>query len=79
MRQDLFVAQYAREAATWDAGFNPNVRATYAAALATPMEAIAKARRTQMELYQAFAAIYDDYDVVDLSRRVAFRRSNGNT
>jgi Asp-tRNA(Asn)/Glu-tRNA(Gln) amidotransferase A subunit family amidase len=64
VRQDLFVAQYAREAATWDAGFNPNVRATYEAALATPMEAIAKARRSQMELYQAFASIYDDYDLV---------------
>jgi amidase len=64
VRQDLFVAQYAREAATWDAGFNPNVRATYAAALATPMDAIARARRTQMELHQAFAAIFDDYDLV---------------
>ena len=64
VRQDLFVAQYAREAATWDAGFNPNVRATYAAALATPMEAIARARRTQMELYQSFSAVYDDYDVI---------------
>jgi Asp-tRNA(Asn)/Glu-tRNA(Gln) amidotransferase A subunit family amidase len=64
VRQDLFVAQYAREAATWDDGFNPNVRATYAAALATPMDAIARARRTQMELHQAFAAIFDDYDLV---------------
>jgi len=64
VRQDLFVAQYAREAKSWDAGFNPNVRATYETALATPMEDIAAARRTQMELYQAFAAIYDDFDLV---------------
>ena len=64
LRQDLFVAQYAREAKSWDAGFNPNVRATYEAALATPMENIAAARRTQMDLYQTFAGIYDDYDVV---------------
>ena len=64
VRQDLFVAQYAREAPNWDADFNPNVRATYEAALATPMEDIARARRTQTELYQAFAAIYDDYDLV---------------
>ncbi len=64
LRQDLFVAQYAREAKSWDAGFNPNIRATYGAALKTPMEDIAAARRTQMELYQAFAAIYDDYDIV---------------
>jgi Asp-tRNA(Asn)/Glu-tRNA(Gln) amidotransferase A subunit family amidase len=64
LRQDLFVAQYAREAKSWDAGFNPNIRATYDAALSTPMEDIAAARRTQMELYQAFAAIFDEYDVV---------------
>jgi len=64
VRQDLFVAQYAREAPNWDADFNPNVRATYESALATPMADIARARRTQMELYQAFAAIYDDYDLV---------------
>ena len=64
VRQDLFVAQYAREAPHWDADFNPNVRATYESALATPMEHIARARRAQMELYQAFASIYDDYDLV---------------
>ena len=64
LRQDVFAAQYAREASTWDAQFNPNVRATYDAALATPMRAIANARRTQMELYQAFNTIYDDYDLV---------------
>ena len=64
LRQDLFVAQYAREAKSWDAGFNPNIRATYDAALSTPMEDIATARRAQMELYQAFAAIFDEYDVV---------------
>jgi len=64
VRQDLFVAQYAREAPNWDADFNPNVRATYESALATPMEDIARARRTQMELYQVFASIYDDYDLV---------------
>ncbi len=64
LRQDVFVVQYAREAAQWDPGFNPNVRATYEAALATPMEAIASARCTQMELYQAFNAIFDDYDLL---------------
>jgi Asp-tRNA(Asn)/Glu-tRNA(Gln) amidotransferase A subunit family amidase len=64
VRQDLFVTQYHREAQTWDAGFNPNVRATYESALATPMADIAAARRTQMELYQRFTAIFDDFDVV---------------
>ena len=64
VRQDLFVTQYHREAQTWDAGFNPNVRATYESALATPMADIAAARRTQMELYQSFTSIFDNFDVV---------------
>src|SRR5262249_147731 len=63
VRQDLFVGQYAR-GWNWEADFNPNVRATYESALATPMEDIARARRAQMELYQTFAAIFDDYDLV---------------
>ena len=64
VRQELFVAQHHRDAANWDAGFNPNIRATYESALTTPMQDIAAARRLQMELYQQFAAIFDDYDVV---------------
>jgi Asp-tRNA(Asn)/Glu-tRNA(Gln) amidotransferase A subunit family amidase len=64
LRQDVFVTQYSDEAANWDDGFNPNVRATYDSALQTPMDAIARARRTQMRLTQRFAAIFEDYDVV---------------
>lgn len=64
LRQDLFVTQWGREAQTWDPSFNPNIRATYESALATPMAAIAAARRRQMELYQSFAALFDDYDLV---------------
>jgi Asp-tRNA(Asn)/Glu-tRNA(Gln) amidotransferase A subunit family amidase len=64
LRQDLFVAQYHQQAASWDADFNPNVRATYESALATPMADIATARRTQMELYQTFAALFDEFDLV---------------
>jgi amidase len=64
LRQDLFVSQWGREAATWDERFNPNIRATYQSALATPMAAIAAARRRQMELYQSFAALFDDFDLV---------------
>lgn len=64
LRQDLFVAQYARQAASWDADFNPNVRATYESALPTPMADIAEARRMQMDLYQSFTAIFDDYDLL---------------
>jgi Asp-tRNA(Asn)/Glu-tRNA(Gln) amidotransferase A subunit family amidase len=64
LRSDVFVAQYHDEAGSWDAGFNPNVRQTYEAALATPMEEIAAARRTQMRLYQRFQALFDHVDVV---------------
>ncbi|NJN52388.1 MAG: amidase, partial [Gammaproteobacteria bacterium] len=64
LRQDLFVGQYAAAASTWDANFNPNVRATYESALRTSMADIALARRTQMELYQAFAAIFDTFDLL---------------
>ncbi len=64
VRQELFVAQHHRDAANWDAGFNPNIRATYESALTTPMHNIAVARRLQMELYQQFSAIFDDYDLV---------------
>ena len=64
LRQDVFVTQYSDEAADWDEGFNPNVRATYDSALQTPMEAISRARRTQMRLFRQFAAIFEDYDVV---------------
>lgn len=64
LRQDVFVTQYSDEAEHWDDGFNPNVRATYDSALQTPMDAIARARRTQMRLYQSFTAIFEDYDIV---------------
>jgi len=64
VRQDLFVTQYHQQASSWDEGFNPNVRATYESALKTPMEDIASARRQQVELFQRFAAIYDEYDLV---------------
>jgi amidase len=64
LRSDVFVAQYHQEAQGWDERFNPNVRRTYESALATPMERIAAARRTQMDLYRRFQALYDHVDVV---------------
>ncbi|MEM7272130.1 MAG: amidase [Actinomycetota bacterium] len=64
LRSDVFVTQYHREAQDWDAGFNPNVRATYDAAITTPMEVIARARRAQMELIQAVQSLTDRYDVI---------------
>jgi len=64
LRSDIFVAQYHRDIANYDEGFNPNIRRTYDAALGMSMEAIAKARRRQMELYQRFQAIFDDFDLL---------------
>lgn len=64
IRSDVFVAQYHREVDSWDEGFNPNIKRTYDSALATPMEAIARARRTQMELYQHVVSVFDDVDLV---------------
>ena len=64
LRSDVFVAQYHEEAQGWDERFNPNIRRSYESALATPMERIAAARRTQMDLYRQFQAVFDDVDVV---------------
>ena len=64
LRSDVFVAQYHQEAQSWDDGFNPNIRRSYDSALATPMERIAAARRTQMELYQQMAGHFDQLDVI---------------
>ena len=64
LRQDLFVTQYYEDASSWDADFNPNVQATYKAALETSMSDIARARRRQVELFQSFRAIFESYDLV---------------
>lgn len=64
VRSDLFVAQWSAQADEWTDDFNPNVRQSYDAALQTPMADIAVARRVQMDLYQQFAKIFDDYDVL---------------
>ena len=64
IRQDVFVTQYHAEVDRWDDGFNPNIRATYDAALATPMEDIARARGRQMDLIRRFQALTDVYDAI---------------
>lgn len=64
LRQDVFVAQYSRQAETWDEGFNPNIRQTYDAALGTEMVDIARARRLQVDLYQHMAAQFEQFDVL---------------
>lgn len=64
VRSDLFVAQWGEQAASWDHDFNPNIRQSYEAALETPMDDIAAARRIQMSLYQSFCAIFEEFDVL---------------
>src|SRR5205085_11016332 len=64
LRGELFVAQYHRDIARYDAGLNPNVRKTYDAALQTPLQDLAIAKRAQMELFQTFQAIFDDFDLL---------------
>jgi len=64
VRSDIFVAQYYQEAENWGPEFNPNIRASYEAAMQMPMYDIAVARQVQMELNQSFQRIFDDYDVL---------------
>jgi len=64
VRSDIFVAQYHQEAQGWTDDFNPNIQASYNAALETPMYDIAVARQVQMELNQNFQGIFNDYDVL---------------
>ena len=64
LRQELFLGQYHRDAADWDEGFNPNVRATYEAALETSFADYAEARRRQMELTQHCSTAIGDADVL---------------
>jgi len=64
LRQELFAAAYAVEAEHWGPDINPNVRATYESALATPMQDIAKAKQTQLALTRHMASMFDRFDVV---------------
>ena len=64
VRSDIFVAQYYQEAQGWGPEFNPNIQASYNAAMQMPMYDIAVARQVQMELNQDFQHIFDDYDVL---------------
>lgn len=64
LRQELFAAAYAQEAQHWGPEVNPNVRATYESAIATPMQDIAKAKQTQLALTRHMASMFDHFDVV---------------
>ena len=76
LRSDIFATNYHRsihrfdpdtagpDAKNPDGGFNPNIRATYDEALSTTVLDIAKARRRQVELFQATDALFDTFDVL---------------
>jgi len=64
LRQELFAAAYAHEADSWTDSVNPNVRATYESAIATPMQDIAAAKKLQLELTRHMAEVCADFDVV---------------
>ena len=67
LRQELFAAAYADTAESWNElgrVVNPNVRATYESAIATPMQHIAGAKKLQLELIRHTAAQFDDFDVL---------------
>ncbi len=64
VRADIFATYYHAEAATWDDGFNPNIKASYNKALATPLADIARARHRQMELVRHFQMAVTSVDVL---------------
>jgi len=64
LRQELFAAAYAHEAQSWGENFNPNVRATFESAIATPMQDIAAAKRQQLELTRRMVGCFDEFDIV---------------
>lgn len=64
LRQELFAAAYSGEAKHWGPNVNPNVRATYESAIATPMQDIARAKQTQLQLIRHMASMFDEFDVV---------------
>lgn len=64
LRADVFATQYHRQIEHFDDTFNPNVFRTYKTALSTTVLEIAKARRRQIELFQAVDAVFDDVDLL---------------
>ena len=64
LRQELFAATYAGESKSWSKDVNPNVRATYESAIATPMQEIAGAKKTQLALTRHTAQCMADFDVL---------------
>ncbi len=64
LRAEIFVAQYHRDIDRYGPDLNPNIRASYGAALGMRMQDVAVAKRRQMELCQTFARVFDSYDLL---------------
>jgi amidase len=64
LRSEIFVAQYCDHPGFHDHEFNPNIRKSYDAALAMSMRDVAMAHRAQMQVYQQFQAVFDDFDLL---------------
>lgn len=64
LRQDVFATQYHDQAADWPEDFNPNVRATYDAAVRATAGDIAGARRRQLDLVHRMQVLFEDFDVL---------------
>ena len=64
LRQDVFVSQYFDQAGDWPEDINPNLTATYDAAVQTSMVDIAVARRRQLALIRRCNELFRDYDLL---------------
>ncbi|MES3003796.1 MAG: amidase [Pseudomonadota bacterium] len=64
LRSIVFIAQYSREIAGWDADFNPNIRSNCEAALRMGIKEVAEAHRMQMDLYQRVQDVLAQFDVI---------------
>ena len=64
LRSIVFIAQYHRTIDSFDADFNPNIRSNYETALRMSLKDVSIAHRLQMELYQSFQDLFDQFDVV---------------
>jgi amidase len=64
LRSEIFVAQYSDAIDREDEDFNPNIRRNLDAAMQMSMRDVANAHRRQMEIYQAFQSVLDDFDLL---------------
>lgn len=64
LRSIVFIAQYHAVMDGFDEDFNPNIRSNYEAALQMDLKDVAVAHRAQMDLYQRFQDLFEDYDIV---------------